>query len=120
MGARRHSRSQLYEQAGELDTTEKSKTIDPKRIGNHHSEAVTLFASLGPELHIAICELAVAAATPALPELIYPFPHQPEHPEDCLESAKWAYRQLTTTPNLLMTLDTTRFSGVPRRGMKNL
>ncbi|KAF7932656.1 uncharacterized protein EAE98_003955 [Botrytis deweyae] len=42
MGARRHSRSQLYEQAGELDTTEKSKTIDPKRIGNHHSEAVTL------------------------------------------------------------------------------
>ncbi|KAF5869726.1 uncharacterized protein Bfra_010926 [Botrytis fragariae] len=132
MSAQRHSRSRMksylqcvmhdwnesFEQVGKLETIELSKAIDPKRISNDHSEAFTLFTSLGPELRIAMCELAVAAATPTLLELIYPFPYEPEHPEDCLKSAKWAYRQLITTSNLLMNLNTTRFSRVPRRGIK--
>ncbi|KAF7896332.1 hypothetical protein EAF00_006346 [Botryotinia globosa] len=103
-----------------LETTGKSRAIDPIRIGNDHSEAFALFASLGPEFRIAICELAVAAATPALPELIFPFQNQPELPEDCLESAKWADYQSITTPNLSMTLNTTRFSRIPKRGIENL
>ncbi|TGO45929.1 hypothetical protein BCON_0355g00080 [Botryotinia convoluta] len=81
-----------------------SSTNRFKRIGKDHSETFTLFASLALELRITIWELAVAAATPALPGSIYPFPLEPEHPEDCLESAKRLYRQSNTTPNLLMIL----------------
>lgn len=73
-----HDWIELYEKLGKLETTEESKAIDPKRIGDDHIEVSTLFASVTLELRVTVCEFAVAAATPALPELIDPFPLEPD------------------------------------------
>ncbi|TGO36183.1 hypothetical protein BHYA_0133g00250 [Botrytis hyacinthi] len=68
----------LYEKVGKLETAEKSKAIDLKRIDDDHIEAFTLFASVVLELRVTMCELAVTAVTAALPELIDSFPLEPD------------------------------------------